>query len=203
MYTNNLENRVYTLSAIAEHISHMEAHASDVKEGLALTAIAGILADTYLRLEDALEQAIEGATSAAFLSAYRKNNSADWKEQKDALEQAKVSNATVKRVRTVLKAPKFWKFLSGVEILKIPENRTTLNILEMFAAHELTASKLQAFAPRPRADGPTKRYSDLIENIVKLETASDKEITLLRKQHETMLKAIEALAKRSEVKQAA
>ena len=68
MYTNNLENRVYTLSAIAEHISHMEAHASDVKEGLALTATAGILADTYLRLEDSMS-GITDWTSAAFLSA--------------------------------------------------------------------------------------------------------------------------------------
>ena len=202
MYTNNLENRVYTLSAIAEHISHMEAHASDVKEGLALTATAGILADTYLRLEDSMS-GITDWTAEAFLSAYRKNNSADWKEQKAALEQAKVSSSTIKRVRTVLKAAKFWKFLGKVEILKTPENRTPLNILEMFAAHELTASKLQAFAPKPKGDGPAKRFADLVEGISKIETAGEKEIALLRKQQEAMQKAIDALEKRSTVKQAA
>ena len=202
MYTNNLENRVYTLSAIAEHISHMEAHASDVKEGLALTATAGILADTYLRLEDSMS-GITDWTAEAFLSAYRKNNSADWKEQKAALEQAKVSSATIKRVRKVLKAAKFWKFLGMVEILKTPENRTPLNILEMFAAHELTASKLLAFAPKPKGDGPAKRYADLVEGISKIESAGEKEIALLRKHQDAMQKAIDALEKRSTVKQAA
>ena len=202
MYTNNLENRVYTLSAIAEHISHMEAHASDVKEGLALTATAGILADTYLRLEDSMS-GITDWTAEAFLSAYRKNNSADWKEQKAALEQAKVSSATIKRVRKVLKAAKFWKFLGMVEILKTPENRPPLNLLEMFAAHELTASKLLAVAPKPKGDGPAKRYADLVEGISKIESAGEKEIALLRKHQDAMQKAIDALEKRSTVKQAA
>ncbi len=197
MYTNNLENRVYTLSAIAEHISHMEAHASDVKEGLALTATAGILSDTYHRIEDSKSD------QGTFVTAYRKNNSSEWKQQKAALEQAKVSSSTIKRVRTVLKAAKFWKFLGTVEILKTPENRTPLNILEMFAAHELTASKLQAFAPKPKGDGPAKRFADLVEGISKIETAGDKEIALLRKQQDAMQKAIDALEKRSTVKQAA
>ena len=197
MYNGNLENRIYTLSNAAEHVSSMESHQADVREGIALTATALIIADVLVRIE-------EHGDRDGYLSAYRKNSGADWKEQKASLELAKVSNSTIKRVRTPLRSAKFWKFLDSVEIIREDNGDiTALNILEMFKAQELTASKLLAFGPKAKANGPVEKVDEATESINKLEAGDDKLIAKLEAKASDLLAAIEQLKKRSTVKQAA
>mgnify|MGYP003666597420 CR=1 FL=1 len=107
------------------------------------------------------------------------------------------SNSTVKRVRTVMKARKFWAFMNGHFDANAKQERTASNILEAFTANELTSTKLLAMAPKPKGDPLNVKIDKTSETITKTESASDKLLEALLKSHEAQGLAIAALAKRS------
>tara|TARA_R110000824_G_C15166988_1_gene672511 strand:- start:858 stop:1466 length:609 start_codon:yes stop_codon:yes gene_type:complete len=189
-----IENKIYTLNASCEVISGMEAKAASAKENLALHAIALIASNTYCELADAKTR---NTSQADFFKAFSKNNSKVAKDQALAMETAKVSTSTVKRVRTVMKARKFWAFMNGHFDANAKQERTASNILEAFTANELTSTKLLAMAPKPKGDPLNVKIDKTSETITKTESASDKLLEALLKSHEAQGLAIAALAKRS------
>ena len=189
-----IENKIYTLNASCEVISGMEAKASSAKENLALHAIALIASNTLCELADAKTR---NTSQADFFKAFSKNNSKVAKDQALAMETAKVSTSTVKRVRTVMKARKFWAFMNGHFDANAKQERTASNILEAFTANELTSTKLLAMAPKPKGDPLNVKIDKTSETITKTESASDKLLEALLKSHEAQGLAIAALAKRS------
>lgn len=189
-----IENKIYTLNASCEVISGMEAKAANAKENLALHAIALIASNTLCELADAKTR---NMAQADFFKAFYKNNSKVAKAQALAMETAKVSNAMSGRVRTVMKAKKFWAFINGHFAANPKQERTASNILEAFTAHELTSTKLLAMAPQKKGDPLNVKIDKLSETITKTESASDKLLEALLKSHEAQGLAIAALAKRS------
>jgi len=200
-----IENKIYTLNASCEVISGMESKAASAKEQLALHAIALIASNTLCELAAANTPKIANAigakddkvSQADFFRAFYKNNSKVAKAQAQAMETAKVSTSTMKRVRTVMKAKKFWAFMNGHFDDNSKQERTASNILEAFAAHELTSTKLLALAPKPKGDALNVKIDKTSESITKTESASDKLLEALLKSHEAQGLAIAALAKRS------
>ena len=200
-----IENKIYTLSASCEVISGMEATSVKAKENLALYAIALIASNTLCKLAAANTPKIANAigskddkvAQADFFKAFYKNNSKVAKAQAQAMDTAKVSNATSGRVRTVMKAKKFWAFVNGHFDTNPKQERTASNILEAFAAHELTSTKLLAMAPQKKGDPLNVKIDKTSETITKTESASDKLLEALLKSHEAQGLAIAALAKRS------
>jgi len=189
-----IENKIYTLNASCEVISGMEAKATSAKENLALHAIALIASNTYCELADAKTR---NTLQADFFKAFYKNNSKVAKDQAAAMETAKVSTSTVKRVRAVMKAKKFWDFINGHFDANAKQERTASNILEAFTANELTSTKLLAMALKPKGDALNVKIDKTSETITKTESASDKLLEALLKSHEAQGLAIAALAKRS------
>lgn len=189
-----IENKIYTLNASCEVISGMEAKAASAKEQLALHAIALIASNTLCELADA--ETLK-TSQADFFKAFYKNNSKVAKAQALAMDTAKISSGTSGRVRTVMKAKKFWSFVNGHFDANPKQERTAANILEAFTANELTSTKLLAMAPQKKGDPLNVKIDKTSETITKTESASDKVLEALLKSHEAQGLAIAALAKRS------
>tara|TARA_R100001082_G_scaffold88638_1_gene55101 strand:+ start:521 stop:1120 length:600 start_codon:yes stop_codon:yes gene_type:complete len=197
-----IENKLYTLSQSCEVISGMEAEATKAIENTALHAIALIASNTLCELADAKSRKV---AQADFFKAFYKNNSKVAKAQAKALETAKVSKSNRDRVRTVMKARKFWDFVNGHFDANPKQERTASNLIEAFKANGLTSTKLLALAPKKKGDPLYVKVDKLTDTITKTESASSKNLDALMQAHIAQGKAIEALAKRSSepVKQAA
>jgi len=196
-----IENKIYTLSQSCEVISGMEAEATKATENMTIGAIALIASNTLCELADAKTRKV---AQADFFKAFFKNNSKVAKAQAKAMETAKVSKSTRDRVRTVMKAKKFWAFVNGHFDANPKQERTASNLIEAFAANGLTSSKLLALAPQKKGDPLYVKVDKLTETITRTESASQKLLDALLHAHCEQGKAIAALAKRSEpVKQAA